>query len=263
MLFYIKCFSVEFESVETSIRERGIEKIEGELECYITEVFGGYKPVTFGAIYGASTIFLFFGPWQDNRILLYSYMSFVFLGNALAGYGIYCLVRYFDRILNVGPYCKISLWDRSCPIYKFVINSSKYIIYGVGYISITAIISAMFSLVGPSAPAYVWSIWSVLVLFATFTIPLLPISKKIKSLKDEKIEKIDIKLQSYHEKLEERIDKEKDVSFDNIEVIKKLRGQVKSVRVFPPVGAKSLETAAIISLLTVLPSLLELIVGSI
>ena len=253
-MFFISYFLSNYSSVAEDI-PKGENAANAK---YMVNVFRGYGNLVTGFVQGSVAVFLFYGPWADTELFFYTYTLFVFSANAVAGSATHSLAKYFYRVSKLGKHTEIKLWDRSCSVYQFIVDSDKYVLYAVGYIAITAIIASLFSLVGTEAAGYTWSIWSAIVLVLTFSLPLIPVSNKIKELKEKRIIVLNSSLQTYYDNLEENVKNGgEDISVGDIESIKKMREDVKSIRVFPPVGAKSLETAAIISILTLLPSLLE------
>ena len=106
-----------------------------------------------------------------------------------------------------------------------------------------------------------FSIWSLVVLVTTFIVPLIPVSKRIRDLKVKHTEKLAVQRQIAYDRVSDSLISGGDLDTSKLDAIRTLQNEIKSVRVFPPVGAKSVETAIVVTILTVLPSLVDFVLN--
>lgn len=82
-------------------------------------------------------------------------------------------------------------------------------------------------------------------------------------LKNDALEEISLRIENEYNAITNRIAKGKnEADLTNFNTLNQLYNEINKIRVFPPVGAKSVETAIIVTLLTMLPPFIDFIIKS-
>ena len=261
LLYFINHFTSSAEAISNSLSDKDVSFEAGE---FIGDLFNRRRSVTTGLIFGTlflAAVMTILQVWEDNRSLRTLLGLFLFSTNFITGMAVYSLFIYYRKSLELGDLADIDLWDRSCSIFKFLVDTNSYLVLSVGYICFAATISLVFSVFEFTFSLTFFSIWSLVVLVTTFIVPLIPVSKRIRDLKVEHTEKLAVQRQIAYDRVSDSLISGGDLDTSKLDAIRTLQNEIKSVRVFPPVGAKSVETAIVVTILTVLPSLVDFVLN--
>jgi hypothetical protein len=184
---------------------------------------------------------------------------FVTVSNVLTGYAISLLIRYYKYTIPLWKNTSIGIWRRNSKVIQFILFANKLFLSLVVFICVMAIISLRFSIFYNEILFTLFSIWTLSFLLITLLLPLLPLSTRLRKLKldyllyygdliEHEIESIRINKTEYASK---------------IVLIKELNSiydEISKVRIFPPLGVKTLKSGIIITIVTLTPSVIDLII---
>jgi hypothetical protein len=259
LLYFIDHFTSSAEAISDSLSDRDVSF---DAKNFIDDLFDRKRSVATGLVFGSLflvAVLTILQVWEGYRSLRTLLGLFLFSTNFITGMAVYSLFIYYKKSLKLGNIADIDLWDRSCTVFKFLVDTNRYLILAVGYICFMAMISLLFSVFEFSFSLTLFSIWSLVVLITTFIVPLIPVSRRIRDLKKRHAEKLSVQRQIEYDRVRDRLASGSNLDTSKLDAIKMLQKEIKSVRVFPPVGAKSIETAIFITILTVLPSLVDFV----
>lgn len=184
--------------------------------------------------------------------------------NVLMGMGLYGLFVYLRYSLLIGSNVEVDLWDRSSPAITALVDTNRYVILAVAFIACVAMVSILFSRFTLDYFTIAFSIFSASIIILAYAIPLIPITAQIRQKKKQCVNKICRLIENEHALLvESGADPKSGLDISRFESLTQLHKSTKSIRAFPPVGQESISTAVSITLLTMFPSLINLLLDMI
>lgn len=213
--------------------------------------------IIFASIFGIVAIAL--APWEGTNILNWSLAGFMVASNLITGLALYTIVMYFQYAIEVGKKLEIELWDRSNPSLRHIISINDILTKSVAMVAAFGLSAAMFSVFTIEAPIYAFSIFSIAMVASTFVIPIIPVTNQIRIKKKEHIVTLSKLIQQEYNAILRMENNNKPVSADTFEALIKTAKSVSSVRAFPPVAEKTLNSAAYVTLVTMLPATIDLL----
>lgn len=241
--------------------------VEFSEKRFIREIFNPGKAVLSGLVFGS--IFLLvtldLRPWGEINNHLNIFLGlFLMVANVLTGMGLYGLFVYFRYSMLIGSNLEVDLWDRSSPAIIALVDTNRYVILTVAFIASVAMISILFSRFTLDFFTITFSIFSALMIILAYVIPLIPITAQIRRKKKQCVNKICRLIENEHALLvESGKDPKSGLDIRRFESLTLMHKSAKSVRAFPPVGQETISTAVSITLLTMFPSLINLLLDMI
>lgn len=205
--------------------------------------------------------FVFFLAGLDSEPLPTKIFLAAFLGlsNVVTGMSLYLLYYFIKVCVCISPYISVKLWDKACKGSVFVTENSRRLAVIVAVISVFAVSSILVSRFDSlNTSTAIFSFWSLFVAFAAYAFPMLPLSRRLARMKKRTLLELEDDMQHEFDSVRRRIrSREKNIDSERIELIHGLISKVHKIRVFPPVGAKPIETAMLVTVLTFLPLIVE------
>lgn len=227
------------------------------LDAMFAVTRGGIVAVLFGSIFFLGVLLLQIA-WEADSALRLLLATFLFTSNFVTGLGIFSLVKFFRIALRLRGHVRVELFDRSCPVTQFLMWASRRVVQATAFISCLAMLSLLFSVFKLDFSTVLFSIWTVTLLSVAYLVPLIPISNRLAILKGNELRRLGLLIQEQYALLmAQSSNPSATVEMERFEVLDTLNKKISKIRVFPPVGSKSVETALFVTFLTLLPSLIE------
>lgn len=191
-----------------------------------------------------------------------NYALGVFLGcaNIVTGIGTYAMLAYLKIGYERASTIHVELWDRSSPLLTNFLNLSESTTRGVALIACLGIINASVSQFNLAAPVYLFSGFGVVSVVLVYTLPTIPIVQKLREIKREQLAALSYEIQKEYDNILLEHYSSKRFNSLNLENMLRVYKDIVSIRTFPPVGERAVNTALIITVLTVLPSLADIVI---
>jgi hypothetical protein len=222
--------------------------------CFLTGIL-------FVGLFSVSAFFM--QPWPENSQLKLALISFIGAVNFITGMAVYSILVHIFNSMKIGKSIEIMLWDRTCPLLLALINTNNLLVKAVSLIASLSVISLIFSVFKVDGFIYGFTIYVGISLVSVFVLPMMPITNKIRDLKLNHMSQISSKLQKEYDYILNSSPENKKINSANFESLLSTYKSIKSVKAFPPVAEKSFNTAVYATLLTMLPSTIDLIYKSI
>jgi len=212
------------------------------------------------AIFVASWVY-FLEPWSlaGNAKLVdqlnWLLTIFLFSGNVMIGYGLYCIARFWWLSARRIKMIKLNIFNTTRPDIAIYQDITKRIVILVAVIATLAIASLPLSKIDVSVTAVLFSVCALGIVFATYLVPMLPLTTKFQETRVAELDRIEKKIDAtYEQMIDAKIPAEHRAKMDEYTA---LREQVRKVKTLPPGGEFSIFTAVGVSLLTFLPTIFE------
>lgn len=196
-------------------------------------------------------------PVEDT---LLNCMLAIFLGisNLLTGQGAAAMFLFVKNGFEAAKLIKVELWDRSSALFSNYLNLAESTARGVALIGCVGIINASVSLFDLGAPIYVFSSFAIGSILIVYVVPTIPIVTSLKEQKRAQLSDLSAEIQKEYDLMLDAHKKTRVFNSSNLENMLRVYKDIVSIRTFPPVGERTLNTALIVTILTVLPSLVDI-----
>jgi hypothetical protein len=215
-----------------------------------------------GIVFGGAYLV---APWIDPQVwgnepqMRWLLGLFLAVSNIVTGMALYSLGRFMQLSVYLGGHADVHLFEATCPINGFVMDNARRIALATAVVSLFAVSSLMLSqFTLGSAHSIGFAVWSLFISVSAYTVPLVPITMRLGELKANEQARLSHLLQYQFDEAVGRLERLEVMAEDDMApytAAADLLERVRSVRVFPPMGARPIETAAWVSLLTFTPSI--------
>ncbi len=180
---------------------------------------------------------------------------FLFTGNLMIGYGIFCIGRFWLLAARRIRQIRLDILNTTRPDIAIYQDINKRIVILVAFVATLAILSLPDSKISLGETAMLFSIAALATVAATYLVPMLPLTEKFHETRVEALDEIEKKMHAtYAATLAADDPKPLRAKLDEYNA---LREQVRKVKTLPPGGEFSIFTAFGVSLLTFVPTILE------
>lgn len=241
-------------------------------EEMISDVFNRRRSLILGVPFGGFffVAVLYLKPWCNEPLSCVDSHAnellalFLFLVNIIAGMALYSLYVYFRYTLKAGYRIKVDLWDRSANAVEALANTSQRVVLATAFVAFAGMLSLIDSKFNPDYPIVVFSIFSVSIILLSYIVPLIPITNRLRKKKRRNLNKINKLIQQeYNALIDPGGDPRSNLDTKRFDALVSVRQSVKKIRAFPPVGEESISTAIQVTVLTMLPSLIDMVLPAI
>lgn len=239
----------------------GAKKTEDTLKLIFSIKFGFTIAIPFASIFAIVTYVV--SPWNDQDLLNWMLLLFIVSCNIITGFALSAILSYYNFALKIGKKIKVELWNRSDPTLIFLMEINGILSKSVALVSAFGVSATMFSVFQINAPVYLFTIFSALVVASTFVIPTLPITNKIRVMKKDHLLQLSKLIQKEYDHIIQVDNTCTQKSSDRFEDLIKASKHVSTVRAFPPVAQRTLNSAAYVTLVTMLPATIDLLLKTI
>ena len=156
------------------------------------------------------------------------------------------------KSINVG------LWDRSSELFSKYLYLTESTTRSVAIIGCIGIVNASLSVFDFSAPIYLFSAFAICSIIIVYVIPTIPIVQSLRDEKRTQLSTLSYEIQKEYDAILENHENTKEFKSHNLENMLRIYKDIVSIRTFPPVGERTLNTALIVAILTVLPTLIDI-----
>ncbi len=203
----------------------------------------------------------FLGPWgftgtSDLTARLNGLLTaFLFSGNVMIGYGLYCIGRFWLLSARRIRKIKLNILNTNRPDIAVYQDIAKRIVILVAVIATLAIASLPLSKMDVGVTAVLFSVCALAIVGATYLVPMLPLTTKFQQARVAEMDRVEKKIDAIYEEMLTADDPTK--LRGKMDEYTALREQVRKVKTLPPGGEFSIFTAVGVSLLTFMPSIIE------
>lgn len=229
---------------------------------FLNDVFNPLRAFLFGFSFGLCFFLYsyFISAWEQEKLLDVYLGVFMLCSNVVTGMGLYSLFVYFKYSIRIGECVDIDLWDRSNAAVMALVDTNRYVVMATAFVACIGTISIIFSKFKVDYSTIFFSAGSICIIFLAYVVPLIPITTKLREKKKKNLADIGEMIQSEYNDI--MCNKNRaEIHLNQLEVLKQLHDMVKSVRAFPPIGEQSINTAISVTLLTLLPPLIDFLLS--
>lgn len=248
---------VEHENADPIVRETALAQI-------FEDKLGLAFAVLFSAMIAVPVYLMV--PWaafidgQDAVHLTNLMAAFLFFANLMVGFGLFCLLRYWQLSARRIRKVKLTILNPSRPDLILFQLMTKMIVVLSATLSCIAITSLVFSVFKLDEMTVLFSIASFTVVLAAYLVPIIPLSAIFRQTKFEELHKVETLIARHYDAQVTRQTPMPDV---DLNALMTYRNEIRAIKTLPPGGEFSIVTAGSVAFVTFLPALFELILSNI
>ena len=220
--------------------------------------------IAFGVLY-APAPFITEGVWESAPEMRLYLSAFLVLSNIVTGMALNALFWFVRLSTQLGDHANVRLWSSDCAIAEFIMTNGRQVAIAVAVVSVFAVTSVLFSLFRSDVvPTIAFGVWSLLVSFSAYVLPLIPLTRQLARIKDQESSRLSKLVEKEYKELlvqAENGELESEDKAAAFVIVSDILERVRGIRVFPPVGARPVETAFWVGFLTFLPTVIDWVVG--
>lgn len=193
-------------------------------------------------------------PWPNHARLAQALLALLFTSNIVIGMAIASLAVYVHLLYHAFAKIKVDVLHLSrTDISNFMLITSM-ITFTTGLIVFLAVMGILFSSLKLDTSILAFSVLSVILVVATYVIPVAPLTRQAYAGKQRELSRIDAGIRAEFDKLSAK-DAKQDTS--TLEALITQREHVTAIKVVPPSSEFSISTAALVTILSFLPALID------
>lgn len=203
----------------------------------------------------------FLAPWGWTSMSVHTAQLnwlltlFLFCGNVMIGYGLYCIGRFWLLSARRIGKIKLNIFNTTRPDIAVYQDITKRVVILVAVIATLAIASLPLSKIEIGVTAILFSVCALAIVAATYLVPMLPLTAKFQETRVTEMDRVEKQIDATYEQM---VEAEDPTTFrDKMDEFTALREQIRKVKTLPPGGEFSIFTAIGVSLLTFLPTIIE------
>jgi hypothetical protein len=194
----------------------------------------------------------------ENSLVNLALATFLGFSNLLTGLGAAAMVLFVKNGFKAAKLINVGLWDRSSPLFSSYLNLAESTARGVALIGCVGVINASISIFDLGAPVILFSAFAVGSILTVYIVPTIPIISALREQKRTQLSKLSSEIQREYDLMLDAHKQTRVFNSSNLENMLRVYKDIVSIRTFPPVGERTLNTALIVTILTVLPSLIDI-----
>ncbi|WP_342078402.1 hypothetical protein [Yoonia sp. SS1-5] len=204
-------------------------------------------------------------PWAGTgtpdqaRALNWLLTVFLFCGNLMIGYGLYCILRFWLLSARRISKIKLNIFNPTRPDIAIYQDITKRIVILVAVVATLAVISLPLSVITVGVTAFLFSLSALATVMATYLVPMLPLTAKFQETRVTELNRVEKHIDAVYEQM---VDADDPGAYrGKMDELVALREQVRKIKTLPPGGEFSIFTAVGVSILTFLPTIFEHLLG--
>jgi hypothetical protein len=200
-------------------------------------------------------------PWRGDETLRWVLCGFLFVGNLIAGFVIVAIARFWQAVLGELGNLDLRILNLNRAPLLNLLKINSQIVMATALVSSLAIFSVVLSNYPIDPVIIVFSASALLMVIATYAVPVLPLSNLLAAKKSEELDLIEQMIEARVRGLsgqqlrpDNTFRTEKLPALDDL---LKARDLILQVRTLSPGGQISVSAAAIVTFLSLMPTLID------
>jgi hypothetical protein len=193
-------------------------------------------------------------PWSDP-VLNAALCTLLFAANWNIGFGLVTLAKFWRYSAKAINQLELRILNATRPDLSALLDIVSITVLLVGVICSAALLSILCSQFTLSIAVVAFSVFSLGTVICSYAIPLLPLVRKLRVLKTQELHRVESEIDAMY--LARSNDKADTIALD---LLLAFRREIRAVHVFPPNGQFSFSTAASVTFLSFLPTVLDYLI---
>ncbi len=210
-----------------------------------------FVAVLFAALLPLGVHLMDASPWDDPAVNT-PLLAFLFAANLMIGVALSALVTFWRESARCIGGLKLRILHVTRPDLVQFLHVVSFTVIIVGAISSAAILSILFSPFTLSEAVLAFSVFALCVVVLSYAAPLWPLVTRLRALKLEELGKVEARIDALY-----TAQAKSGAPTEGLEDLLIFRNEIRAIHTFPPNGQFSFSTAASVTFLSFLPTLID------
>jgi len=181
--------------------------------------------------------------------------AFLFCGNLMIGYGVFCIVRFWLLAARRIAKVELDIFNPTRPDIALYQDISKRIVILVAFVATLAVISLAGSKFDIGTTTILFSLASLTAVAITYLAPMMPLTAKFQETRFAELDRVERRIEALYQQV---VTAEDPSPFrKTLDEFTRMREEVRKVKTLPPGGEFSIFAAFGVSLLTFVPTIVQ------
>lgn len=181
--------------------------------------------------------------------------AFVFCGNLMIGYGVFCIIRFWLLSARRISKVEVNIFNSTRPDLALYQDISRRIVIVVAVVATLAVISLVDSRLNVGTTTILFSLASLTAVAVTYIVPMMPLTTKFQETRFAELDRVESRIEVIYQQMV--VAEDPTPLRKTLDEFTALRERVRKVKTLPPGGEFSIFAAFGVSLLTFIPTILQ------